>query len=206
MKGIRQSVGLFSIILLTLATIPSLAIAKGRDFSKSEMDKLERGGLVKRQTVQERGGLRLTGGTSWQIISASPEDVWKTITNTNKYKYIFPFVVSAKLLKQKGSKRIVLLEHAKGPLSVSYALLGVTEEDKKELTFQLDTSRPHDIKAAWGFFTVRPWKDGKSILSYGIMLDTGDGFFKSMLREQISNTVLNVPRRIRRYIHEQKKT
>jgi len=178
------------------------AHADSREFTPHERQLLEKGKLVKRQVTQRRGGLHLVGGTSWQVIDADVDHVWKVITDVRTYRQLFPHVVDARLVAKRGDFRLVYLEHASGPFHVSYSLKGQADAKRRDLTFELDTSRPRDITAAWGFFTVRPYGKGKSILAYGVMLDIGTGILSALLRDKIRGSMLHIPRNVRKYIHE----
>lgn len=191
---------LFSVVVVILLT--SHASADSREFTPQERQLLDKGKLVKRQMTQRRGGLHLVGGTSWQVIDADADHVWKVITDVRTYRKLFPHVVDARLLAKRGEFRLVYLEHASGPFHVSYSLKGQANAKRRDLTFELDTSRPRDITAAWGFFTVRPYGKGKSILAYGVMLDIGSGILSALLRDQICGSMLHIPRNVRKYIHE----
>lgn len=188
--------------VLAVIWIPQSGHADNREFTPHERRLLESGKLVKRQVTQRRGGLHLVGGTSWQVIDADADHVWKVITDVRTYRQLFPHVVDARLLAKRGNYRLVYMEHASGPFHVSYSLKGQADAKRRDLTFELDTSRPRDITAAWGFFTVRPYGKGKSILAYGVMLDIGTGILSALLRDKIRGSMLHIPRNVRKYIHE----
>ncbi|MCB9709090.1 MAG: hypothetical protein H6714_09915 [Myxococcales bacterium] len=197
---LTRHTALFSVVAVILSA--STVSANGREFSPQERHLLDSGKLVKRQVSQRRGNRHLFGGTSWQVIDADADYVWRVINDVRKYPAIFPHLVEAKLLAKRGASRTVYLEHASGPFHVSYALKGVADVKHHDLNFKLDTSRPRDIDAAWGFFSVRPYGAGRSILTYGVMLDIGSGLLRGLLRDKIRGTLLHIPRNVRQYIHQ----
>lgn len=176
--------------------------AESREFTPQEQQLLDSGKLVKREVSRQRGSQHFFGGTSWQVINANPDQVWKVINDERTYGRLFPYVVKVKLLSREGASRTVYMEHASGPFHVSYALKGHADNKRRDLTFELDNSRSWDIESAWGFFTVRPYGNGKSILAYGVMLDIGPGLLRGLLREKIRGSMLHIPRDVRKYIQK----
>src|SRR5690242_7403297 len=101
--------------LLTLMLVSALALAiaapapaiagdglGARAFSTGELQRLEAGELVVRRVTAEQGALHLMGGTSWQVIDAAPELVWRVLLDTTHYPRILPQVREAKLVQDEG--------------------------------------------------------------------------------------------------------
>ena len=165
-----------SVLLLLILASGAAAGIGGSAFSDEEWRKLEAGELVARKQTSRRNGLELMGGSSWQVIEASPDVVFSALLDTHRYPRMMPQVIEAKLIARKDSERTVFVRQGqKGVAEKRYYLRVNVDEAKRDITFAVDDKRPHDLRAAWGFYTVRPFKDGKTLLAYGVMVDLGGG-------------------------------
>jgi hypothetical protein len=171
-----------------------------RPLDGAERARLAQGRLVVRSTTQSRGPLELVGGVSYQVIDASPDEVWGALEDTNEWRRMLPQVAESRQVASRGSERTVYLRQAQGPISASYYLRATYASTTHDLTFSLDTERPHDIRAAWGFMTVRPYGEGQTILCYGAMVDIGNGLLTSMVRGTMHEWLLKVPSTVKRYV------
>ena len=64
----------------------------------------------------------------------------------------------------------------------------------------MDENRPHEIDAAWGFYTVRPYKGGRTLLAYGVMADLGDGLLRRLMRDSVHEWMLKVPWMVKQFV------
>jgi carbon monoxide dehydrogenase subunit G len=171
-----------------------------RPFSAAERRTLERGGLVVRRRSERRGALTLVGGTSWQRIDLPADAVWRALLDTARYPKMLPACTAARVLASRGDQRTISLVHEVGPVRAAYALHARVDAARRDITFSLDPSRPHDVRAAWGFFTVRPQGASRSVLSYGVMADYGDGVFGGLLRPKLREWSLRVPALVKAFV------
>lgn len=178
----------------------ALAAPKPRPLTTQERQRLERGELVTRPTIERRGSLRLVGGTSWQVINAKPSAVWQAVLDTTRYHRMLPRVRYAKLTQKSANQRTVYVMHSAGLVDASYYLKVKTYPERWDVTFTLDDSRPHSIRAAWGYYSVRPHGNGKTLLAYGAMVDVGDGVVAGITRSTVQEWALKVPWMIKRFV------
>jgi hypothetical protein len=176
------------------------AQARPQPFSEVERSTLERGGLVVRRKSERRGNQILVGGTSWQVVALPPDAVWRAVLDTPRYTKMLPSCTAARTVELHGERRTIFLSHRSGPMSASYYLSTRARDERRDLTFVLDARRPHSVDAAWGFFTVRPYGEGKSLLSYGLMADYGDGFLGGLVRQRLHAWSLRVPATMKEYL------
>lgn len=206
MVGWLRAVGVGSLLLGALALAQARASARDTagELSADELRRLERGELVMRPTTERRGDLRLIGGTSFQVVSASPDVVWRALLDTQYYRRMLPQLQQAHVAREtaKGAalERIVGLRHGRGPAVSSYYLALQIDPHKRDIAFRLDETRPHDIRAAWGFYTVRPYGAGKALLVFGVLADPGDGVITSLLRPTVQEWALKVPWMVKRFV------
>ena len=195
-----------SLIALSVSLVHAPADARdaAAELSSEELSKLERGELVVRASSERRGKLRLIGGTAFQVVSAPPEVVWQALLDTPHYRRMLPELQSAQLVRETATgstlTRLVTLTHGRGPAVASYTLAMQIDPKKRDIAFRMDESRPHDIRAAWGFYTVRPHGEGRSLLVFGVRADPGDGLFKTVLRPSVQEWALRVPWMVKRFV------
>ena len=80
-----------------------------------------------------------------------------------------------------------------GPIDVRYVLQTTVQPKKGAVLFRVDHSQQHDIRAGWGFIRIRPYKKDKSLVSFGALVDIGDGVFVSIVRPAVRRDLLRIP-------------
>lgn len=180
--------------------VASAAPKAARPLTSQERERLSRGELVTRPVIERRGALRLVGGSSWQVINAKPSAVWQAVLDTSRYHRMLPRVKFAKVINKNAQQRTVLVTHDGGVVDVTYSLKVKTYPDRWDVTFALDESRPHDVRAAWGFYSIRPYGNDKTLLAYGAMVDVGDGLIASLARSTVQEWALKVPWMVKRFV------
>jgi hypothetical protein len=170
-----------------------------RPLSQDEKTKLAAGQLVTRRVEEEKNGLRLIGGSSWQLIKASPDVVFRALLDTPRYDRMLPTVTRAQLISKSPTLRRVKLEHKKGPLGISYRLALTLDAARRDIAFKLNDPLQSGIRAAWGYLTVTAYGD-KSLLAYGVMADPGDGLIVGLVRSVIQDWLLRMPEQTKRHI------
>lgn len=190
----------FVLLGLPLAALANQA-SNSRELSSEERARLDRGGLVERRLSERRGSLELIGGTSYQVIDTKPEVVWRALLDTGRYPRMMPQVLEARVVRAGRAERTVFVRQGAGPVAKSYYLRVNVNEAQKDITFTIDDKRPHDLKAAWGFYTVRPYGDGsRTLLAYGVMADVGSGVMLALVRSQVHEWMLKVPWTVKRFV------
>lgn len=203
-----RSVGASSRFLLVLcaASLLGSAVAYAgnggsRELSQEERASLDKGALVQRPRVERRGSLELMGGTSYQVIDAPLKVVWNALLDTDHYHRMMPRVLEAKVVKDDSTERTVFMRQGAGPFQRTYYLNVRVYPERGDITFSVDEKRPHNVRAAWGFYTVRPYADGaKTLLAYGVMADLDVGGIGAFLRDDMHDWLLKVPWTVKRFV------
>jgi hypothetical protein len=170
------------------------------DFTADELQRLAHGQLVERRTTLERGDLRLMGGTSWQVIDAPPDSVWRALLDTGHYPRMLPQVTEARLVREDGDHRTLFLRHGSGVAQTSYYLDVNVDSAQRGMTFHIDETRPRSIRAAFGYYGVRAYPGGRSLLVYSVMADIGDGLLTALLRSTVHEWMMKVPWLVKRFV------
>lgn len=192
------------LVLLSLALSVTSVVWAGtgtRDFSEEERASLAAGDLVRRPLSERRGSLELMGGTSYQVIDAPLRVVWKALLDTQYYHRMMPRVIESRVVSIGEGKRTVFMRQGAGPFERAYYLTVQIHEDRGEISFKVDDRRPHDLRAAWGFYSVHPYDSGqKTLLAYGVMADLNVGAFAAWLRDDVHDWLLKVPWTVKRFV------
>lgn len=203
MRRIQSSIGgaLCVVGALVLAA-PSHAHASlgSGEFSKSERKRLQRGQLVVRKTEEQRGSMRLVGGTSWQVADVAVGKVRPVINDVTRYAKLLPGVSSFKKVASKGGFETVRICHKAGGVEGCYYANVRFANGGRDAFFQLDSSMDNDLRAGWGFVRVSPWGNGKTLISWGVMADMGNGVLAGLIRPAVLDWMLKVPTTMKKHI------
>jgi hypothetical protein len=201
-----RTLGIFcaslSLLLLPAAATKVFAGVDSSNFTAEEWKRLDAGQLVLRPTTRTQGQLRLMGGSSWQVIDAPPEVVWRALLDTPRYHRMMPQVLEARLVRARDNQRTVFLRQgAEGLLEAKYYLRVSVHEERRDITFTVDDKMPHDgLRAAWGFYTVRSYREDKTLLAYGVMADIGGGMVAGLMRRNVHDWMLRTPWMVKRFV------
>jgi hypothetical protein len=174
-----------------------LASASGRadGLSADETDRLLRGDCVARTQDLRRGMRRYVGGVAYKIIDASPEDLAALLDDVNRWGLFLPKTRDAHRVGAVGDDPLVQITHGSALVQVGYTLR--VHRAANSVRFWMVPSRAHDIEDVWGFFRAEPIGDGRTLVSYGILIDMGDGILRDMFEDRVRELALEVPDHVR---------
>ena len=195
-------VSTLALALSTLAT-PLVAAAQTETFTSQERRALSRGELVTRPEEQQRGELRLIGGTAWQVVDVPPEVLWSAVLDVDDWTEFLPQAVESRLIREAAGRRDVFIRHQKGPISASYTVRLDFVEGRRMARFRLSRGRESSIRDGWGFFIVQPFGDDRSMVSFGVLADMGTGLVTGLARPAVHEWMLRVPSELKRYVERQ---
>jgi hypothetical protein len=191
-----------SVASLPLILVSAHAEVDSDSLTREELGRLNAGQLVLRPATRMHDGVKLMGGSSWQLINASPDVVWRALLDTPHYPRMMPRVLEARLVRVQADQRTVFMRQgAAGLLEAKYYLDVKVDALRHGLTFSVDEHLPHDVlEAVWGFYNVRPYGQGKTLLAYGVMADIRGGIMASVLRDSMHEWMLKTPWMIKRFV------
>lgn len=188
-------------LTLLLALPATGARAGGGELTARELQKLSAGELVTRPTEERRGRVRMIGGSSWQVIDAPQQVVWRALLDTQYYPRMLPEVDEARVIRQTADgQRTVFMHHEAGFINASYYLAVQTNAKGQDIRFRIDSTRPHDLRAAWGVYALRPYGKGRSLLAYRVMADIGGGLLGMLVEPLLHKWLLRVPLTVKRFV------
>jgi hypothetical protein len=192
--------GLLALACFALCGSASALTSDSRAFSAEEEQLLRAGELVVRPTEVVRGGARLMGGLAWQVVHASPERVWRALTNVRTYPRFLPAVEEARFVENSGGDQRLFIRHHMGFVNASYFVLATHDASANRVRFRLDRSRPSSIRDAFGELRVTAYPGGRSVVSLAILADVGEGLIAGLVRKNVHEWMLRVPAQLKKYV------
>jgi len=184
-------------VLAALCCVALAAAAQDegtREFDAAERRALRAGELVRRPRTRTEGRFRYLGGTSFIRVRAPHARVWALALDTSRYTRLIPGVVEARLIEDHGDTRLVYLRHQLSLVRAAYFAHVTIDREAHTVHFELDRSRPHDVRAGRGFLTVDPYRGGReAILTWGVMADPGSSVVRGIFGGVIEDWILKVP-------------
>lgn len=197
----RKSVAVVGVLLAGVCGVVAAQAQEGeRGFSAAERRALVAGELVRRPRTRVEGPFHYLGGTSFIRVRGSRDAVFGQVLDTEVYPRLIPSVVEARLVEDRGDRRVVYLRHEFSFVSAEYHANVRIERDAHTVHFDLDPNRPHDVRAGRGFITVDPYRGDESIVTWGVLADPGSSILSGLFGTVIRDWILKVPWCIRGHV------
>jgi hypothetical protein len=192
-------------VLPAAAMAVALALASGAAradaLSAGEMGQLLRGQTVARTQNLDRAHRRYVGGVTYKILDASTGDLESLLDDVSAWRRFLPKTRDAQRVGGgAGEDSLVRITHGSAFVQVGYTLR--VHRDGNVVRFWMDPSRSHDIEDVWGFFRAEPMGDGRTLVTYGILIDMGAGILRDMFEERVREVALEVPDHVRDVVAE----
>ncbi|MBW1905341.1 MAG: SRPBCC family protein [Deltaproteobacteria bacterium] len=179
---------------------PSPSLSSNDKLTDEDKQLLVSGELVVKQKSEQQGSLKLIGGQSWQIVDVPVDIAWQAVADLSRYKRFIPLATESFVKHQAGNEADLAMRQQWGPIDVRYVFQTTLDPDGHSMVFRVDHSQAHDIRAGWGFIKVRPFKGNRSLVSFGALVDIGDGVFVSIIRPAVRKDLLRIPFYFKRHL------
>jgi hypothetical protein len=167
----------------------------------SERAALRAGHTVSRPLRFARGGDGwYVGGVSYQVVRARPREVLLALADVRSLPKALPHTASAELVSSNGRTAKIELVQGKAPFFVTYTIVLDQALHDDSIRFWLDPGRPHDVRDVWGFFRVREFGPGHTLVTVAAAVDLGPGFARLFFEDRVQRTILRAPAQIRRFV------
>jgi hypothetical protein len=186
--------------LAALALLLGNAAARANGLSPQENDKLVRGETVARAQDLQRYGRRYVGGVTYKILDASEDDLESLLLDVSAWRRFLPKTRDAQRVGNVGVDPLVRVTHGSALVQVGYTLR--VHRDGNVVRFWMDPTRSHDIEDVWGFFRAEALGDGRTLVTYGILIDMGDGILRDLFEPRVRQLALDVPDYVRDVVAE----
>jgi hypothetical protein len=164
------------------------------------MDRLARGQTVSRRHDERQGSHRYVGGMSYTIADWGTDQVGSLVDDLSLWKRYIPRVRDVHRAPSTGPDRVVDVEHGNALISVAYSMR--VHRDGRVIRFWMDPTRRHDIEDVWGYFRLEPMPDGRTLVTFGILIDLGDGMIRDLFEDEVRKLALEIPNNVRTVIDE----
>lgn len=191
---------LLATALLTTALVAAAPAARADALTSVETDRLLRGETVVRSQELDRGARHYVGGVSYQVLDAAPGDLEAIVDDVATWRRFLPKAREVQRVGALEGDDLVEFTHGSTLLSVGYTMR--FHRDGNVLRFWVDRSRAHDIDDAWGYLRAEPLPDGRTLLTWGILIDMGPGLLRNLFESKVQAMALTVPARVRDVLAE----
>jgi len=181
---------------LALVGLTATAGAQSRAFTASERRQLVAGQLVRRDVTRNEGRNRLFGGTSWIRVRAPIDRVWRAVRDPSLYPRLIPSLDRVRVIERSSDAVVLQMHHAFGIGSADYHARMTFDDDAREVRFELDRSRPRDVREGRGFLTLSEYQ-GDTIVAWGMLADVGGGTLQQVFGPFLNDWLLKPPRCLR---------
>ena len=193
------ALALLCVFSVTFAA-PSPSLSSNDTLTDEDKRLLVSGELVVKQKNEQQGSLKLIGGQSWQIVDVPVDIAWQAVADLSRYKRFIPLATESDVKHQAGNEADLAMRQQWGPIDVRYVFQTTLDPDGHSMVFRVDHSQDHDIRAGWGFMRVRPFKGNRTLVSFGALVDIGDGVFVSIIRPAVRRDLLRIPFYFKRHL------
>ncbi len=196
-KRERRSLLLRSVLAIsTLALVTATVSAQTSGFTPDERALLLAGELVSRDMSRREGDDHLFGGSSWQRVHAPIDRVWQTVTDPSAYPRLIPSLERVRVVEAREHERVLLMHHSYAIASTDYYAIMRIDDAHHRIEFELDRSRPHDVRSGRGFVSLSPYH-GDTIVAWGMLADVGAGMLQQVFGPFLNQWLLLPPRCVR---------
>ena len=194
--------------LLALGLFVRAPAAHADKLTSIESEQLGRGETVVREHTWEPGySARYIGGVTYTIVDATASETNDILEDVASFRRVLPRTKRVKLVSiEPNGDRLVELVQGTALMEAEYTLRVRNYPARREVRFWLETSRPHEIDDAFGYFRVEPLigsaGEQRALLTYAILVDIGPGIVRDLFEERVRAALLTVPQLVRRYVAE----
>jgi hypothetical protein len=185
----------FLLPAIVASVLLAAGTARADSLTTAEVDKLLRGDGVSRTQELRRGSHKYVGGVTYKIVDGTPEDLAAVLDDVGQWGRFLPKTRDAHRVGAIGDDALVQITHGSALVQVAYTLR--VHRSGSAVRFWMERSRAHDIDDVWGFFRAEPMGDGRTLVTFGILIDMGDGVLRDMFESRVQELALEIPDRVR---------
>ncbi|HET9930340.1 MAG TPA: hypothetical protein VFQ35_06630 [Polyangiaceae bacterium] len=166
----------------------------------SEREALSSGQRIERPLAFETAEGAYVGGVAYQVVQRAPEQILAALLDASNLPAMLPRTQAARVVSVEGGLTRIELTQGAAPFLARYTIVVQPSVDGSELRFWLDQRAPHDVRDVWGFFRVKPFGPGRTLLSVGAAVDLGGGLLRPLLDAKVRSAVLGAVTGIRDFV------
>lgn len=163
--------------------------------SPFEAHRLDHGGLVSRPQDLLRGDRRYVGGVTYAVVDARAADIAAVLDDVAGWRQLLPRTQDTRYVGSDAGDSVVEVTHGSGLMRVTYSIR--IRREGRTVRFWMDPSRPHDIEDVWGFIRTDEVSGARQLVTFGVLIDLGDGLLRDLFEDRVRELALTVPARVR---------
>ncbi len=197
-----KKIYLCALMFLIAAAPLTLKSGEFDKLSAAEKEKLKKGEIIYQSVKTTDTDGKISGyGQSMALIKKPVATCWEIFTQFDKQAEYFPRKTVSQVIDSKPGLALVQKEFKFYWVTIRYVMKYKIDAKNYRIDFEIDKSRPHDIKDSAGFFRFEPLSAGETLFIYGVTrVDTGlamPGFVQEYLQKKDLPAVAeNVQKRI----------
>lgn len=185
------------VLITTIVAASLLCASPASALTVAENARLARRETVVVETTHRRNGGKLVGGVAYRIIDADADRVSAIFRDPKRWSEILPRVREAKLVSvEKNGQAHVRVTHALGMFSGSYEVVLAFTDHGHYGRFWVNRNVDNDLNDGWGFVRLTPLPHGKTLVTWAVLFDVGDGITRTLFESKMQRAALDVPRRL----------
>jgi hypothetical protein len=140
------------------------------------------------------------GGVTYKLLDATTGDLAGLLNDVDAWRKFLPKTRDAQRVGTAGDDALVRVTHGSALVQVAYTLRVHREGDV--VRFWMVPAQAHDIEDVWGFFRAEPTAGGRTLVTFGILIDMGAGILRDMFEQRVREVALEVPDHVRDVVAE----
>lgn len=177
------------------ASLGDASVVQSQRFTRTERATLNEHEPVRRPRTQNRDGHAYVGGTAYRVIPRPLAEVWRAVEDSPRMCQMLPECTRQRVVSRQSDRVVMRFTHEYGPVVASYHVRIELDADAHDLSFRLDRSRPNDVREAWGFLQLAPYRgrEDQTLVTWGVMADPGSALMTSLIGGMVQASLLRVP-------------
>jgi hypothetical protein len=166
-------------------------------FTDAETTRLANRESIIEPTTHFKNGQRYVGGIAYRIVDADADHISKVFRTPARWTEVLPRARDARLVKvDDNGQAHVRVTHQFGIFTSSYDVIIAFTEQGRFGRFWIDQHGDNDLADGWGFLRLTPLPAGKTLVTWGVLFDVGEGVTRALFEAKMQRAALDVPRRL----------
>jgi ribosome-associated toxin RatA of RatAB toxin-antitoxin module len=195
----RLTTIILGLLLLALIWIPGAARAD-TTFTAEEQATLDRGDVVRRPLGEDSNSEGYLGGTSYALIHAEPDVVWRAMQDFSAFPDIFPQTLATEIISDRGNRKVVKMTQGTSLVTISFYVLYRLDEEARKISWEMIQDQPHDLEDTRGYWQVEAHGEGRSLVTYVNVINIGQGAVLALFSRAVESGLLALPGNLRIWI------
>jgi coenzyme Q-binding protein COQ10 len=174
-----------------------------KKLSASELNRVKKGEIILRSSTAS--DTSSGAGYAVGLVNATPEKIWKTILDYDKYALFMPRVTHCKRTLRQGNRIDSDFVLDMGIANVRYSIIHTLRSSKNRLTWVLDKTKEADyVTKTTGYWQLEEISPGVTLVEYNVEIDIDipfiggllGGLVKKLTNDDLPNVIGTMKKRI----------